>query len=344
MAGRSPQELLRHVRRSVINPRIKKLRERLGDNEVRNAKRLLAALRSSTPPDVVAFGDSNWVFRAGYDADQRNLPTMLAAELGPDVRLHVTASAGYYSTLIASYARLIELTGRKPVVIVPICARLASVAWTIHPRYTYAEAIEHIRRIEADTPTRKVKAVIPPPSPEDYARYGAAEITTWAGTMTIDELRAPLLDPAGHGIDETERRRLLYAYHHGEHVEPGAPPLQWVEAMARQLRALDTEVVAFETTVPVEEGVALWGEQFRESAENTLRLMREAFRRGYGDPIDIIECGLTMERSSFIDPADGSEHLNEHGRRKIALLLADATRAALARQAASGDRLSSGGP
>ncbi len=326
------KERLRHLKRSVLGPRVKRVRERLDDNEVRQARRLVRALRSDHPPDVVAFGDSNWVFRAGYDVDQRNLPTMIADELGPDVSMRTLANAGYYSTVVRSFVRLIELSGEKPVIIVPLCARLLSVAWSIHPRYTYARAIEKMATFDEDTPLWRMRAAFPATTPEEFAAYGSTEITTFAGTQTIDALRAPLLDPAGHGLDETERRRLLYAYHHGERMEGGEHPLLEIEELGRALRRLGSEVVVFETTLPVDEGVALWGEQFRENGANSFRLLREAFRRGYGDPIDIIESGMIMDRSEFIDPADGSEHLNERGRRRQAALIVEATRAALDRR------------
>lgn len=322
---------LRHLKRSVVGPPVRRLRDRIDDLEVRNGRRLVRALKSDAPPDVVAFGDSNWLFRAGYDTDQRNLPTMLAAELGT-TSMHLCASAGYYPTLFRAYVRLIEQSDHRPVVIVPLCARLLSVAWSTHPRYTYAKAIEYLEGVEPGRPVRSIRASFPPPPAEDFARYGKTVIETWAGAMSIDDLRAPILDPEGHGLDETERRRYLYAYHHGERIDPGAHTVAEVERLGRALRALGAPVVAFETTVPVDEGVALWGEQFRENAEHSFALMRQAFRRGYGDEIDIIESGLICPRDEFIDPADGTEHLNQHGRMRIAALLADAVDAAIRRE------------
>jgi hypothetical protein len=43
---------------------------------------------------------------------------------------------------------------------------------------------------------------------------------------------------------------------------------------------------------------------------------------------------MSADRSMFIDPADGSEHLNQRGRALIAGLLAERIRAAVARQRA----------
>lgn len=329
MPASGPRGVLQRARSAVV-PKVKQLRDRLDDNEVRQARRLVRALRSG-PPDVIAFGDSNWVFLADYDTDRRSLAGMIGDGLGPDVSFHVCAGAGYHPALMRPLVRLIQMHGARPVVIVPLCVRMTSAAWITHPKYSYAMAIEAIEQIDRTTPTWRIRRSAADAGPEAFARYGSTEITTWAGTQTIQDLRGPLLDPAAHGIDETERRRLLYAYHHGERLQPDQPTLHDVEALGRALAELGTDVVAFETTVPVDEGVALWGEQFRENAAHALGLMREAFRRGYGE-IDIIESGMAMSRSDFIDPADGSEHLNQHGRRRIADLIVERVRPALERR------------
>lgn len=323
----SIRESLRYFGRAVIGPRVREARTRLDDDEVRNARRLVRSLRRDAP-DVVAFGDSNWLFRAGYDTDQRNLGAMVSAELGERLSLQVCAGPGYHPALIRAYVRQIELSEARPTVIVPLCLRMASVAWSTHPIYTYAEAIRRIDGFGPETPVHRMRASLVAPSPADFARYESTLIRTWAGEHSIGELRALIRDPLGHGLDERDRRRLLYAYHHGEQLEPGQRTLLEVEAMGRALRALDTTVVVFETTLPVDEGVALWGEQFRENGEHGLGLMRDAFRRGYDEPIDVLDTGMSFERELFIDPADGSEHLNERGRRRMAGLLAEAARAA----------------
>ncbi|MDX6278025.1 MAG: hypothetical protein QOJ72_2153, partial [Nocardioidaceae bacterium] len=95
------------MKRARTNQRLRDLVDVYDDKEVRRARKLASALRSPTPPDVVTFGDSNWVYCAEYDDDLRPLGTMIADALAPEARVHVTAGAGYYSTLISAYAGLI---------------------------------------------------------------------------------------------------------------------------------------------------------------------------------------------------------------------------------------------
>jgi hypothetical protein len=256
---------------------------------------------------------------------------MIADALAPEARVHVTAGAGYYSTLISAYAGLIKHSGVRPVVVVPLCARLATVAWSTHPNYSYLEAIARIEGFGPDTPISKMRMRTATKSNEQFRRYGAQPITTWAGTGPISEFREPLRDPAAHRLSEDERRKALYAYHHGEAADPDSRPVAEVERMGRVLRDLDVEVVPFETSVPVEEGVALWGEQFRDNAQRTFDILGDAFRRGYGS-IDVLRTGFVVKRSEFIDPADGSEHMNQRGRARVAGHLVEAVQEALVRR------------
>jgi hypothetical protein len=325
---RSPAAILGRLR-GAVSPRAKRLLDRVDEKEVRQARRLAKALRTS-PPDVIAFGDSNWVFQAPYDEDRRSLEAMLRAELGPEVSLLVCSGAGYHPLLIAAFVRLIARHGARPVLVVPVCARMTSDAWRYHPRYAYDRVAAIIDGFDATTPLWRMRASQSTPDPAEFERYEQMAITTWVGDTTVGELRAKIIAADDHGLHETERRQLLYAYHHGETLREGQAALAEVEALGAALKGCGSAVVAFETTVPVDEGVALWGEQFRANVDRTFTMMRAALRRGFGAPLDIEETGLTFDRESFIDPADGTEHLNERGRHRVADLLAERIRAALA--------------
>jgi hypothetical protein len=318
------------IRRARSSKRLRTFVDTYDDKQVRKARKLATALRSDDPPDVVAFGDSNWIYAAPYDDDLRPLGTMVADALAP-ARVQVVAGAGYYSTLISAYLRLIAQSPVRPVVVVPICARLATVAWSTHPNYTYREAIARIESFEASTPPGKMRMKAVPPTDEQFRDYSNQVITTWAGTGPISQFRDPLRDAAGHGLTEHDRLKLLYAFH-GERIAADAQTLAEVERMGRALRELGVDVVPFQTSLPVDEGVSLWGEQFRENAQRTFDLMGDAFRRGFGAPIDVLPTGFVVEQDEFIDLTDGSEHMNQRGRARITEHLVEAIKSALARR------------
>ncbi len=303
-------------------PTVKRHRDRLDDPEIRNGRRLVRDLRKA-PPDVVVFGDSLWKFVASYDEDQRRLAPLVEEHLAPGVTLGAYVGAGYNALLMRSYVHLLREHDARPVVIVPLTTRLVASAWRHHPKYNYERVSRMLLDVDGSTPLRRIQARSADVSGQ-FAAYERRPIDTWAGSMTIRDLRRRILDPAAFDLDAESARRMLYAYHYGEEVRESDHPIGEVEALGRALAEASVTVVAYETSVPVVEGTALWGEQFRERASATLALMGDALRRGMGTDVPIIKSGLVFETSAFIDPADGSEHLNQLGRHRYAELLAGA--------------------
>jgi hypothetical protein len=303
--------------RAQLGPPAKRWAAKVDNREVRQARRLLHRLRHD-PPDVLALGDSTWIFTAPDDRDPRDLEKMIAARLGPATSLHATWGAGYYAAFFDALLGLLRLVDARPLVVVPLCERFNGVAWSNHPFYRYDRAIEVIDRVGVDTPTRKVRASFPPLTAQEMQDYDRIPISTWAGDMTVGEHRRPLKDPAAHGLTERERIALLYAFHHGEEVLPTTPAVEEMAQMARTLRELEVPVVAYQTPVPVGGGEEHFGPAFRARIERGFEVIEAAFRRGYGEDIPIVPTGTGFPMDEFIDPSDATEHLNEAGRSRLA--------------------------
>jgi hypothetical protein len=124
--------------------------------------------------------------------------------------------------------------------------------------------------------------------------------------------------------------KLLYAYHHGGSVVAD-PSLNAVTALGARLRSLNATVVRYETPVPVEKGEEMYGPGFRELARQNFAAAEEAFVAGYGPGASMVRTGTSYPTTDFIDWRDGSEHLNEHGRLRLADEIATAVAQALGR-------------
>jgi len=68
-------------------------------------------------------------------------------------------------------------------------------------------------------------------------------------------------------------------------------------------------------------GTRLLGHELADRTLENYRLLGQAYRRGAGEDAQIIESGACFVTDEFIDPTDGSEHLNEKGRSHLASLL-----------------------
>ena len=153
-------------------------------------------------------------------------------------------------------------------------------------------------------------------------RIITGRIATLAGDLTVGDYARPL--KAG-GLVEAERLRLLYAYHHGAALDAAA--LDAVTRLGAVLARLGCAVVAYQTPICVETGVRALGPELASLVTANFAAMDAAFQWGVDTPV--LQTGTAFGELEFIDPDDGSEHLNSVGRQRLAHLLVAETRAAI---------------
>jgi hypothetical protein len=296
---------------------------------------LLRAVRASKAPDVVYIGDSTVSFTAPGDVDKRRLSVMVDDPL-PHNSLFAIFGGSYHADLIADYVNLIALTPARPVVIVPLWVRGRYVPWIEHPAFGHKPAMDYIRAITPNTPTRAVRKGFPLPASAEFDELYVLRHKTLLGDLSIGEYITPLKDREQWKGREDERIRMLHGYHHGAALVPGSPAMDAVVKLGRALRDLGCPVVAYQTPVPVESGVGYFGEEFAELARANFAALDAAFTEGLGRAVDIIQSGTIFASSEFIDIAGADEHLNEVGRRRLAALIASSAASALAERHGAG--------
>ncbi len=307
--------------RPAISITADKVRQQIGrvDNpEVRKARQLAHLARRSAV-DVLCLGDSMMSFVATYDTDKRPLHRMMKDSFGPSTTVHAIHGGSYNPLIYNQFIRMLEKHSARPLVVLPLTARVRTLPWIEHPVHGHQRASRFLTGIDSTTPLRKIRTGIPRPTPEDFARFHALRHPTWAGDLTIGDYVHPL---KRRGLDEKDAARLLYAYHHGGEVVPG-PPLDIVCELGERLRRLGLPVVVYQEPVPVQKGVELHGPMFHDLAERNLAVLEDAFVAGYG-PVPVLRTGLTVPTAHFIDWRDGTEHVNEKGRSTIASAVVDA--------------------
>jgi hypothetical protein len=295
-----------------------RVRDRLDHPQLRDARRLLRAT-SPGGADVLLLGESVLSFVGPRDADQRNLPRMVADRLGPSVRLEAVHGGGYHAALLTAYVELIRDRPHLPrVVVVSLWARGRLRPWIEHPRFSHADALARLRRLSPDTPPWRVRGSLRRATGADFDRYYELRHPTLLGDRTIGDYARPL---KSGGLDPDERLALLYAFHHGAPV--GADELEAVTQLGAALAGLGCRFFAFEAPISVATGERALGPDFRELVTSNLAALGTAFRRGAGSDAVVLATGAAFDEGEFIDPSDGTEHLAAAGRQRLAALLAD---------------------
>ncbi len=282
-----------------------RLRDRLDHPQLRDARRI-----RRTSADVVLMGESVLNFVGPDDADTRTLARMVADGL-PGLTTLALHGGGYHAELLTEYVRLLATgTSRPKVVVVPLWLRGRLRPWIEHPRFGHVEAMRRLRELEPTTPPWRVRGSLRRETAADFERYYALPYASLLGERSIGDYARPL---KGAGMDPAERLRVLYAFHHGASVLPEG--LVAVTALGEALRDLGCATFAYETPVSVQTGERVLGPDFRSTVTENFAAMGKAFGG------DVIETGTAFGEDAFIDPADGSEHLNERGRTQLAAIL-----------------------
>jgi hypothetical protein len=296
--------------------------DRIDHPQLRDARRMLRATRDNAP-DVAFFGESVLDFVGPHDSDQRRLPQMLDDALGPSHSLLAVHGGGYHAELLAAY---LELLGQRPhrprVVVLPLWVRGRFLPWIEHPRFGHRDALLRLAALDPATPAWQVRGSLRRATPTDFEAYYLRPHSTLLGDLTVGDYAVPL--KAGTIADPHERLARLYAHHHGALLQDGGQEMEAVTRMGAAVRALGCGIVAYQTPISVPTGTAVLGQAFEDRVRANFAVMDRAFVLGAGAPV--LQTGTAFGEDEFIDPADGSEHLNERGRTRLAALLADAVR------------------
>lgn len=304
-------------------PTVRRWRDRIDNPAVRNARTLLRRLPGD-PPDVIYLADSLVLHVAPEDTDRRTLDVMIADQLPQGTSLLTLAGGGFHPRLFRAYFDLFRFSDARPVVITPLSPRLAYDAWAEHPVYGHAVALRTVRNITAPSRFGPIKPVARP-TDADIARHDLKAHPTLLGDLTVGDYRR-VVKQGPHNSDEAQRH--LYAYHHTHLLRADSQYLQAITDMCARARELGIPHVVYETPYPMERGVELLGPQFREVAEANLAMVRDAARAGNPDLVPA-ETGALFGTGDFLDPFDGSEHLNQFGRARMADILTEAVQAQL---------------
>lgn len=315
MAAASLRHRLQKSARQRVGNVAYQVRRQIGrvDNpEVRKARHL-ARLSRAGELDVLYLGDSTTIFTAPYDTDRRPLHAMISDDLAEVGEVHTICGGSYNPPLHSGYLRQVVPDAPPALVIVPLCVRMRTAPWVEHPVYGHKSAAAFLATVDSRTPLARIRLGLPLAGPDEWERFYALPHPTCVGELKIGEYIRRLKQMPEH---DDERVRLLYAYHHGGQIREGAD-LEAVTNLGRELRELDVKLVVYQTPAPVEKGAEFYGSQFRELARQNLARLDDAFTKGYGD-IDILQTGTAFSTAEFIDWYDGSEHLNQTGRRRLA--------------------------
>ena len=279
--------------------------------------------------DVLALGESSYLFVDPSDQDTRKLPEMIVDHVGGGATLVTFRGGGYDPRLYCEVIRLLGGDcGRPRVVVLSLCVR-ASLAThvQVNPRFSYRRSQEIMACLSRPRPPLATLVVRRDERGADKSFEDERLVTRWTGVTTLGDFRERLRGASTARDGATER--LLFDYFHGETVADNAPGLQRWRDLGRLLREFGVPVIAYHAPIPISRGEAHFPGEFREHVRRNQRMLERALSAELGDALHLVEV-TELPDSDFIDAGDATEHLNQHGRSKLAHTLAPVIRSVLA--------------
>ncbi|MCE5291996.1 MAG: hypothetical protein LLG14_22520 [Nocardiaceae bacterium] len=311
-----------------LRGRVRSVAEKVDDQRIRNARRLIRAMRKGEGPDVVYFGESTVSWIAGEDVDRRPLHRIVADGLGPTVSSVAIHGGSYHADLLSRFARILTLASRPPVVIAPLWVRGRFNCITQHPVYGHRQVMPFIDNIDLGGSLLRVHQKVAKPSAEEFEAFYRIPFPTIAGDLTIGDYVSRLKDPVFSAEAPAERSKLIFAYHQCSSLATGGE-LDAVERFGAALRALDCPVVTYQTPISVETGERHYGGAIKELIHDNFAILNKAYEAGLSRDASIILSGTTAPENYFVDPDLADEHLNERGRRWLAEQIVEQVQCAL---------------
>ena len=267
---------------------------------------------------MLHLGDSTTEWIAPYDRDRRRLKAMIADQLADPKRYFALHGGSYTAEIHDAYLQFALRVCKPRVVVVPLWYRGRFQPWGDHPIFGRKRAAAAIASMPAETPTWRIRRGFPRPAAEEWIEYAKMPFRTFAEYPVVGDYTRRLKDPTHFADDPDARVKLIYAYHLSHEIEADDPSLLAVERLGRRLRESGCAVVPYENPSPYPMGVKHWGDEFARVAANNWARLREALQRGFGDPLEILDLGMSLDLDKFLDPDVADEHLNEHGRTFLA--------------------------
>lgn len=300
------------IRQMVRNARA--FRDDHVDRQLTQLRRVARGIESGTSP-VLVFGESSFMQVSPIDSDRRKLAVMMQDQLGCSVA--AVTGAGYGPRLYTEYLRVLgALRARPRVVVVAACVRTSiALHVTEHPRYGYAASLAAMRSIDHPREARPWGAVIKPTAADRERFHSLMLPTIWGEAQTIGAWRAELAGALSH-LDDPHTVERVYSYFHGEPLSENNPRLGDWRAFREEIRAYGVPVVWYWTPVPLDYGERVYPGEFRSQMVRGRSLVREAFSPTDDAQITYVDMP-NIPDDSFIEPRDGTEHLNVAGRQTL---------------------------
>ena len=295
---------------------------RFGDPELNHLRAIQRAYRGDRGPDILIFGDSTMFWTAPGERDRRQIPELIATELGRRTTTISIVGAGYNPRILNAYlGALARCRSRPKAVVVPTSTVMAQATWLEHPRFSYVHAATAVNDAVHRGPGPGIR--VNSPGADEWERYDALPAHSLIGdTRTLGELRMIAAMRPTSPWQAEFRTRQLCEYYMAERLSPDSPGVALVAELSRMLATLDVPSVAYQSPLNFQAADRLLGTCVRPLLVKDGEMVTHAFHSGLRESRTMVDAVADHPEDEFFDPA----HLTHKGRQRLAIRIAGALR------------------
>jgi hypothetical protein len=289
--------------------------------------KLLELLRAfdgdEQPPDVLVLGDSVVERVAREDADRRSLASMVIDGLRPQCEAVCISHMGYHTGVYLGLLRVLQITRDRPgVVVLSLNLRSFGPRWFLDPTWQFHDEMRALERYLAH-PSRGIPrlpaTVI---SSADMKAFEATEVDYPETDLgRLGEFHDVIRSNPDNAADVKFRWRQIFILHYMHALHPDHPRLAQLDEALGLLSRLGCSVFCYVTPVNHAGGVEYVGTPFLDAVRRNAAEVRRVAERHRRPGLRFADFTELLEAPGFFSRHEAAEHLNEHGRSRLAAVV-----------------------
>jgi hypothetical protein len=273
-------------------------------------------------PEVLIFGDSVMERVADNDADRRPLHQMIKDALLPRYRCVSISYSAYNPKIYYYFVKALEKLKRHPkIVILPINIRSFSPQWDLRPHWQHEAEISILKKF-IKNPQRKSHRIR-----ESLRGTASAALMDSFKRKNVDFPLIPfntigqflevISSKPANESQSVFRRRLIFVFHYMYRLGTDHKQLILLKDILDMLQAMNIKILLYITPINVGAGEKYAGREFVDHINKNADMIL-SLAGVENDHLRFRNWVAALSSENFFDHDLATEHINEHGRRKLA--------------------------
>lgn len=277
-------------------------------------------------PEILYLGDSVLGRISREDVDKRTLDQMVAGHLTGKKHLLCISRPAYHLKIYYYLLKVFKRTRQKPKqVILPINMRNFSPQWDLNPAWQFDEEINAAKNY-LKTPGRNF--LLFKYSPGAYVLSEAEKMKEVTYPFTslnrIGQFNDLINSKPTTDSEKLYRKTQIFIYHYLHPLTPTHPKVLCLIKILEMLRELKISVLIYITPINYQGGERLVGNGFVNLIRANVDMLRHSIASFLNNQdIRFMDLEEALTSDYFFNSDEASEHLNQHGREKLAKTIAN---------------------